>query len=117
SCAWQALTSDSYIVDIRRIRSVSDALEYVFKYVSKPPSNLVNADDVAVYVAITRGFRRLHSYGIWSNNGKVGHHPVGCRVCSLPVSLDADAYSKNGGPFPIGIFQMRGIPLCGGDSP
>jgi hypothetical protein len=76
--AWLALTGDSYIVDIRQIRSVCDALEYVFKYVSKPPSNLKNADDVAVYVAITRGFRRLHSYGIWYNIGKIDRKPVGC---------------------------------------
>lgn len=45
SCAWRALT-DSYVVDIRQIRSVSDALEYVFKYISKPPRNLETADDV-----------------------------------------------------------------------
>jgi hypothetical protein len=114
SCAWQALTGDSYIVDIRQIRSVADALEYVFKYVSKPPANLQNADDVAVYVAITRGFRRLHSYGIWYNVGKFERRPTGCPTCSQPVSLDKDYYFKHDGPFPISLFQLRGVPLLTG---
>jgi hypothetical protein len=111
SCAWQALTGDSFIVDIRQIRNVSDALEYVFKYVSKPPTNLRNADDMAVYVAITRGMRRLHSYGVWYNTGKVEHIRIGCPTCSQPVSLDKDYYFKNDGPFPISLFQLRGVPL------
>ena len=114
SCAWRALTGDSYIVDIRKIRNVSDALEYVFKYVSKPPTNLRNADDLAVYLAMTRGFRRLHSFGIWYNIGKVEHQHAVCPACSLPVSLDADYYYKHDGPFPITTFQLRGIPPLGG---
>jgi len=115
SSAWQALTGNSYIVDIRQIHNVGDALEYVFKYVSKPPSNLRSADDVAVYVAITRGFRRLHSYGIWYNIGKVDRHSVGCPECGGSVSLDADYYYKHDGPFPISLLRLQGVPLlCGG---
>jgi predicted nucleic acid-binding Zn ribbon protein len=117
SCAWRALTGDSYVVDIRQIRSVSDAQEYVFKYISKPPSNLERANDVAVYVAVTRGFRRLHSFGIWYNIGRIEPHSVGCPVCGLSISFDVDYYSTHDGPFPIGMFQMRGIPICGSGPP
>jgi hypothetical protein len=113
SCAWQALTGDSYVVDIRQIRNVSDALEYVFKYISKPPLNLEHANDVAVYVGITRGFRRLHSFGIWYNIGKTESRSVGCPVCGESISLDVDYYHKYGGPLPIGTFEMQLIPLCG----
>jgi hypothetical protein len=73
--------------------------------------NLKTADDFAVYIAITRGFRRLHSYGIWYNVGKVEHHPVACPVCSQRVSFDMDYYHKHDGPFPISLFRIMGVPL------
>jgi hypothetical protein len=93
--------------------SPSDALEYVFKYISKPPMNLETAEDIAVYLAITRGFRRIHSFGIWYNIGKVEHHSVGCPFCGSKVSLDTDYYYKHDGPFLIAMFQMRGVPIIG----
>lgn len=65
---WWAITGDSFIVDIRDVKSESDAIHYITKYVSKPLDRSVFGDDKTLSTAIEsmHGKRTLTTFGTWT---------------------------------------------------
>lgn len=65
---WHAITGDSFVIDIRAVKSSEDATRYVTKYVSKPLDHSVFASDATLTEAIEamRGKRTLTTFGAWS---------------------------------------------------
>jgi len=64
--AWERITGDSMVVDIRPIHSPSEAVRYILKYICKPPQT-DSYDRVAEYAMMVKGTRRLRSGGIFYN--------------------------------------------------
>lgn len=64
---WKKITGDSFIVDIRQLKSGKDAAHYVAKYVSKGTSSEVWADLNASqeWVTATKGVRICATWGSW----------------------------------------------------
>lgn len=66
---WRKITGDSYIVDIRPIKDVKHAVNYVAKYIVKPPGN-DSFVEVANYAVMIKGTRRIRTGGIFYNRLK-----------------------------------------------
>lgn len=65
SQVWLAITGDSYIVDIRRVRDANQLGHYVTKYVTKPLHNAVYRNETRLCEAIEalKGKRVLNTFG------------------------------------------------------
>lgn len=65
--AWYRATGDSYVVDIRPVRSAEHLLHYVTKYVSKPLDSSVYATDDTLQEAMIamHGRRTCLTFGNW----------------------------------------------------
>jgi hypothetical protein len=64
---WHEITGDSYIVDIRQIRTVGEACSYVVKYATKSIGANVWADPAALREAMVAlvGKRTFNAFGTW----------------------------------------------------
>lgn len=101
---WKKLTGDSFIVDIRTVKNVSQAVYYVMKYITKPPVS-DSYSDVADYLEMIKGSRRLRAGGIFFNRIKklkVEKLPCVCVLCGR--GLD------NIGIFDLGPDQVASSP-------
>lgn len=69
--AWFDITGDSYIVDVRAVRTVAAAVSYVAKYAAKAVSHSVLADRGKLVEAIgaLKGTRTYATYGNWIKLG------------------------------------------------
>lgn len=65
--AWTKITGDSYRVQISPARSVRNVVNYILKYISKPPATDSYAD-LADYAWMIKGTRRLRSTGMFYNH-------------------------------------------------
>ena len=67
SAAWHKITGDSFVVDVRSLKSGKDAAYYVSKYVTKGTSVAVwhNIDTAQEWVTATKGVRICSTYGDW----------------------------------------------------
>ena len=77
SAAWHAITTDSFRVDIRAIKSARDATFYVAKYVSKGSNDDVYyTPEIAVeWIIAMKGRRTCQSYGTWRGFKLLEHLP------------------------------------------
>lgn len=69
---WTKITGDSYRIDIRQVsQSTKDspkyAIEYIMKYMRKPPTFAAPIQYVN-HLELLKGIRRLHTYGAFYNN-------------------------------------------------
>jgi hypothetical protein len=60
--SWHKITGDSYIVDVRSVRSIKQAVWYVLKYMSKPPA-LESYAELANFAESAKGSRRIKTSG------------------------------------------------------
>lgn len=81
---WTEITGDSYRIDIRQVsqstrQSPKFAIEYILKYIRKPPT-FPEPVQYVDYLDLLKGIRRLHTYGIFYNNPdwKVDRDPFEC---------------------------------------
>jgi hypothetical protein len=65
--AWQRITGDSYRVGLDAARSPKNVVNYILKYITKPPSTDSYAD-LADYAWMIKGTRRLRSTGMFYNH-------------------------------------------------
>lgn len=65
--AWQTVTGDSFVVDIRLLNSKKDVAYYVAKYMTKGTNaDVWEDDDKAIeYVCAMRGVRTCATFGCW----------------------------------------------------
>jgi hypothetical protein len=63
---WLELTGDSFVIDIRTVRSPRKGIGYLLKYVTKPKKTN-NPLDQAHYLNLLIGIRRIHTYGVFYN--------------------------------------------------
>lgn len=63
---WLELTGDSFVVHIRTVRSPRKGIGYLLKYVTKPKKT-DNPLDLAYYLNLLIGIRRIHTYGVFYN--------------------------------------------------
>lgn len=61
--AWQAITGDSRVVDIRKVKGRKVPINYILKYIAKPCRSK-RPENYVTYLKAIRGTRRVHSYGI-----------------------------------------------------
>ena len=81
--AWEGITKDSRGVDIRAIRKLAVAVEYVLKYIAKPPQT-DSYKRIAEYAWAVKGTRRLRSGGVFYNRFTIERPeglPFHCAVC------------------------------------
>jgi len=75
---WHRLTGDSFIVDIRKFRSPKRGLEYLLKYMLKPP---VVAGLNGMYNSAFKGSRLVSAFGIWYGVVISARFPLECPKC------------------------------------
>ena len=64
---WREITGDSFIVDVRQVKSAHDAAYYVSKYITKGTSADVWDDDdaAAEWITASKGVRTCSTFGSW----------------------------------------------------
>lgn len=64
---WREVTGDSFIVDVRKVRSAHDAAYYVSKYITKGTSADVWDDEDAAqeWITASKGVRTCSTFGSW----------------------------------------------------
>lgn len=77
---WKKLTLDSDIVYIREVRSPLKMVGYLVKYLIKPPP-LEDPADVAHYLYLISGVRRVRALGIFYNCKLCGKEKMLCIMC------------------------------------
>lgn len=77
---WHRITGDSYIVDIRQVKQRKKQVNYILKYIYKPYKGN-DPKDVARYLDIITGVRRVHTYGILYNLKCTEDYRVLCLFC------------------------------------
>lgn len=92
SITWKDVTGDSFIVDIRQIRSARHAAGYVAKYASKglAASVLNSHPHLVEAIKALRGRRVFNTFGSWSALGLTDQPPLEGEwfaIASLPVLI------------------------------
>lgn len=74
---WHAITGDSWIVDIRPLKTGKDAAHYVAKYVSKGTNDAVwhNTNAAQEWVTAMKGVRSCATFGAWRGYKLLAHLP------------------------------------------
>jgi hypothetical protein len=64
---WHRITGDSYIVDVRPVRSTGELIRYVTKYVSKPLDNSIfeSTETTEQAIRAMHGKRTCTTFGTW----------------------------------------------------
>lgn len=78
---WLKITKDSRIVHISAVRKKKQGINYLLKYITKPPKS----DDPvgqALYLDVILGLRRIHTYGILYNCKISKKESTPCPLCS-----------------------------------
>lgn len=101
---WHRITGDSMIVDIRDLKTHTDAAYYVAKYVSKGTTNNVWTDTDAAqeWICAMRGVRTAATYGTWRGFKLLEHakdegdwRPVGLLAAIVNGARNGDSYYVN----------------------
>jgi hypothetical protein len=126
---WSMITGDSFGVDIRQ-KSLQDAVNYVLKYIAKPPRT-DSYSRLADYTYAIKGSRRLRTGGIFYNRVrrvKRDRQDSTCIYCSSRLLLDGyapdwekcghiDLYAENRAlsrlPKPVVQKVITAIPAVG----
>ncbi len=66
SKVWKEITGDSDIVNIREVDGIKKCVNYLLKYVTKPP-DYNNPNQLALYLDALTGTRRIRTYGLFYN--------------------------------------------------
>lgn len=76
---WHAITGDSYIVDIRRVRTTAEAARYASKYAGKPIANSATHDQGLLLQCIEALQRRrlVFTFGSWRGLRLAERHDTG----------------------------------------
>ena len=78
---WHKITGDSKIVDIRRVKNGKHSANYLTKYIFKP----IHSDrtkELAKYLDLITGVRRIHTYGIFYGTFTLKKDPFPCPLCN-----------------------------------
>jgi len=78
---WHKLTGDSHIVHIKEIRGTRTHLNYLLKYISKPPK-FKHPKQTADYLDLMLGLRRIRTYGIFYNYPLARKDSCPCPFCA-----------------------------------
>lgn len=86
---WLAITGDSFIVRIRASRDQKNAIDYITKYIGKPP-RFESLQDYVSFVRAFKGVRRLHRSGIFygASPDSEKSHPLLCPYCGDRLIYD-----------------------------
>ncbi|MCH9032333.1 MAG: protein rep [candidate division Zixibacteria bacterium] len=77
---WREITGDSFVVDIRKLTHRKKQVGYILKYIHKPHRGN-DPEDVARYLDIITGVRRVHTYGVFYNFKFTANASVACFTC------------------------------------
>jgi len=77
---WNQLTGDSSVVWINAIKKSSLAINYVLKYITKPPHSN-NPKKLAKYLDLIIGLRRIRTWGILYRYPLASKDPCPCPFC------------------------------------
>jgi len=98
---WRTITGDSYVVDIRLIRSRIEVTNYITKYATKPLPNRIVKDEPLLAEAIEslKGRKLCYTFGLWSRWSLLKPPPddeweTYCHANELPFHVgSSEAYS------------------------
>jgi len=85
---WLQVTGTSQVVDIRAVRSPKKSTRYLLKYLGKP-SALTDPIQIAQYLDMITGLRRIHTYGIFYNEKLFSPRGCPCPLCGGDLSFSA----------------------------
>jgi len=100
---WHTITGDSYVLDIRLIRSIETVAEYITKYATKPlPPRIVrDAPMLQEAIIALRGRKLCYTFGAWARWRLLKPPPDDewetlCHANELPfrVKNDGDYYEQ-----------------------
>ena len=77
---WKKITKDSFIVDIQVVKNTKFSLNYILKYINKPPT-FETPEKMAIYIDALFGVRRIHTYGIFYGIKIKNHEKFHCFIC------------------------------------
>lgn len=77
---WLKITGDSSIVYIRAVRSPKKCVNYLLKYISKPPE-YKNPEKYAQFLDAIYRVRRIHTYGVFYGCRLFKKDPFPCYFC------------------------------------
>jgi hypothetical protein len=101
--AWHAITGDSYIVHITRVRDDDRMVDYVCKYASKPmdASVLQDAEALKELAVAIKGRRLVQCFGSWRKldldadaPDPAGWHTIGTLASLLRDAKSGDAVAR-----------------------
>jgi len=84
SSKWLKYTGDSSIVYISMVHNTKKCLNYLLKYISKPPS-YYDPEKLVEYLIAIRGTRRIRAYGIFYNFRIFEKHTFKCIYCGSGI--------------------------------
>lgn len=87
SDAWLRITGDSSIVYITQVRRPQRAVNYLLKYIAKPPK-FESVTDLAIYLDAISGLRRIRTFGIFYNFKILRHDRFVCAICGGRIAYD-----------------------------
>lgn len=94
--SWEAITGDSFGVDIREVKPTGEglhrAVRYITKYIAKPPRT-DSYGRLADYAVMIKGSRRLRTGGVFYNRFKLPKRKkcdFRCLVCGGKLLPDGD---------------------------
>ncbi len=90
---WHELTGDSHVVWINQIRNPRQAVNYLLKYITKPPK-LKNPEDLAHYLSILVGMRRVRTWGIFYGCSVAKKEECPCPLCAGKLHYHGTDYGR-----------------------
>ena len=91
---WKEITGDSHIVFIRSIQDQKIAINYLLKYISKPPK-FSDPNLYPQFLKAIRGVRKVHRYGIFYNFKVKKREPMRCPICGGSIRFLSTVYETD----------------------
>jgi hypothetical protein len=106
---WHAVTGDSFIVDIRPVRSKHELFAYVTKYASKPmePGALRDPERLCELILAVRGRRLCMTFGSW--RGCVLEPKDGEKIAWVVIGTLADVIRRSASGEPVARAALSQI--------
>ena len=94
---WLKITGDSSVVFIKEVRGARKCINYLLKYITKPPK-YEDYEKTAYYLDMMLGVRRIRTYGIFYNYPISKKDTCPCPICNGKLKF-------------IGFDEGRKIPI------
>lgn len=114
SAEWRAVTGDSFVVDVRRPRSLDQTVSYVTKYVTKglPTASLLDSDRLVELILAISGRRTILAFGTWRRIRLSARPESGEWISLGPLSVFIAAASRGDRDAIATLALAYGVEIC-----